>query len=394
GDYTGDTFYVVPNGSFFQTGADIEVLPTIARSAAPPGGAPAAYSWNGNSGAWADPTQWQVGGMPASVAPGIGDDVTLNSPAPSFGAVVPSTIVVGDGNAASLTVTGSVALDGQFKVAGTFTGSGALMAGSSLSAASVQVSSLLLVSGTGARLTDSGTLTVQGIMAVSNHGIAQAAGLSLPNFGTVSVDDTGTIEIGGTGGAVAGALTVDAGATVQGSGIIDGAVVDNGTIAPAGPSGFFEVVGDLTGNGSIEVADQSTLYLGGTTITPAIGFIGANGTVEFTSAGLPSGTPLTISSVISGFADGDAIKLDGIASDQAVWAATGGGLGTLTISNAGATVLTLTLAGDYTGQTFYAVPRASSASVGTEIVTGATLCFAAGTLILTERGEVPIEALA
>jgi hypothetical protein len=120
-----------------------------------------------------------------------------------------------------------------------------------------------------------------------------------------------------------------------------------------------------------------------------------NGTLEFTSFALQPGPVLTVSSVSSGYSDGDAIKLDLVAADQAVWTAAGGGLGTLTISNAGATILTLTLAGDYTGQTFYAVPRGESGFVGTEIVTGAaTLCFAAGTRILTERGEVPIEALA
>jgi hypothetical protein len=179
---------------------------------------------------------------------------------------------------------------------------------------------------------------------------------------------------------------------VAGTGVITGAVVDNGTIAP---TGFFEVAGDLTGHGSIQVADGQTLYLGGTTITPAIDFVGSNGTLEFTSFAVSPSPALTVSGVISGFADGDAIKLDGIASDQAVWTSTGGGLGTLTVSNAGATVLTLILAGDYTGQTFYAVPRALSGPVGTEIVTGAaTLCFAAGTRILTERGEVPVEVLA
>jgi hypothetical protein len=169
-----------------------------------------------------------------------------------------------------------VALDGQFKVGGTFEvvgafgASGILMGGSSLTAASVQVSSQLLISGTGARLIDSGALTVQGLLTLSNHAVTQAASLSLPNYGTVSVDGTASLEIGG---AMAGALTVDAGAIVQGIGTLNGAVVDNGTIAPLGS--FFQVVGDLTGNGSITVAGQSTSYLGGTTITPAIDFVGS-----------------------------------------------------------------------------------------------------------------------
>ena len=69
---------------------------------------------------------------------------------------------------------------------------------------------------------------------------------------------------------------------------------------------------------------------------------------------------------------------------DAIWSA-----GTLTISNAGSPIATLSLLGDYTGDQFIV----ASDNAGGSLVTVTATCYAAGTRILTPRGEIAIERL-
>jgi hypothetical protein len=158
------------------------------------------------------------------------------------------------------------------------------------------------------------------------------------------VDSTASLEVGSAGGAVAGALTVDAGAAVSGVGMIAAKVLDGGTITASG--GKLMLQDDVAGNGSLAIGAGAMLQLFGTSIAPAIAFAGAAGTLE-----LAADTPPAVTGTISGFAAGDLLLLDGVEADQASLAG-----GTFTVSNAGVTVLRLNFAGTYAGETFYTVP--------------------------------------
>jgi len=397
GDYTGDTFYAVPTAVFFAAGTRIVVAPTVAVSPAPTGTATNdTYSWTAGNGPWADATHWLDGGTAAALAPGSTDGVTI---AGATGG--PPLIVTGDGDAASLTTSGDLALKGEFDVAGTLSNNGtlALMAGTSLTAASANVTGELLVSGNGASFTDSGTLTLINSTALEDvgvwdHGVIHAANLVLTG-GVVNLLDstdsvsTGAVEIGTAGGAAPGAFTIDSGATVAavgngpfsaGGGIIFGPVVDNGVIDLTKGLAGLVIVGPVTGNGVIEIGNNANFMLNGSTLTAGVVFQGATSSLDIEQpfpvlrAQTPPVVP-TISGTISGFAPpgpaADTIRLGDVITDSASWSPTGGGLGTVTLSNAGTPVLSLTLAGDYTGDTFYALPFGGGGvfgALGTELV--------------------------
>jgi hypothetical protein len=81
----------------------------------------------------------------------------------------------------------------------------------------------------------------------------------------------------------------------------------------------------------------------------------------------------------------DTIELLGLTANQATWSDT-----VLTVASGGIPVAELTLAGDYTGARFFAVPDDFG---NTDITTTFTPCFAAGTRIMARRGEVAVEHL-
>src|SRR6185437_10261537 len=295
GTYAGETFYAVPfivtnglSGRYGLTGTAIEVLPTIPFSPAPPGTPTGQlFDWVGTSGAWADVRNWQQGALPATTTPGSKDTVRL---LPSLG--TSPDIVVGAGNAAGLSLEGGdFALDGIFNLGSLeVNGTLAIMAGSSVSAGSVSVgdqpapqgmNGSLLVSGTGASLTDASDLRIGNAsgtgtetVAVSNHGTLRTTGLSQVSvlhgfpFATIDVDGTGTLEVGTAGGAAAGALTVDQDGVVEFDGAINATVIDNGVIRPAGVK--LSIYGDVSGTGRLEIDRDDTLVLAGSSIATAI----------------------------------------------------------------------------------------------------------------------------
>jgi hypothetical protein len=101
-----------------------------------------------------------------------------------------------------------------------------------------------------------------------------------------------------------------------------------------------------------------------------------------TSAAMPAAT-------ISGFVTGDTIDLTGVAYDATSGSATLQG-DELQIVENGTTLDVLASDPNYTSATTFTL--ASDGVTGTDITTDAS-CYRAGTLIRTERGEVPVEAL-
>jgi autotransporter-associated beta strand protein len=149
---------------------------------------------------------------------------------------------------------------------------------------------------------------------------------------------------------------------------------------------------DLTGAGTVVLGAAST-FTGGITLgagTLVLGAQGAAGTgaitftndpnLDFTIANAPTNT-------IDGFASGDTIDVTDLTGAPAT--ATLGDGGVLAISYTGGGTLDLTFGDLPAGQGF---TLASDGAGGTDI-TLSQICFMPGTRILTDRGEVPVEAL-
>ena len=398
------------------------------------------FAWIGPvTGSWDVATNWEdmtAGQNPADVAPGSDDSVTIN--AAGGGAV---HVITGTGDSASLTIDGSTVLAGQFTT-GTLTvpDSGVelqLNAGDTLTVtgnASFQSNLLAIAGGTlnlqggaltvdgnlafgfdvypnvnsitggtltagslttddsgtsisgGANVlitgnvTDSGagssyqvsdsTFTVDGTFTSSNNLIGatsgsyvQLAGLAFGTSGiSLSADSTSSIEIGTAGDAAAGSITIDPGVTVTEAGTFTApSIIDNGTL-------------DLVANNKLTLS----------------GVLSGSGQLNFGSNAV-----LTLSAVsnvsaptIGGFNASDAIDYNGTVTSASY------NNGVLTLYDNTTPVANLTLSGDYTGDTFYtlALPPNGFFPPQNETQIGIA-CYCRGTLILTERGEIPVENL-
>lgn len=195
----------------------------------------------------------------------------------------------GGGNASGYPITGDTALI----PAGTME-----IAGGTLDLASLSLGG---TPGGGAIVTGGGELEVDSSLLM--------LGSSL-----LSADASSAIEIGGGNTLVAGAVVIDSGVTLAGSGIIVAAVVNDGELdssnAPAlsaSSGGTLEITGGIDGTGSIVLGGGSTLKLDGA--------VGASQSIAFASGqpeDLVLGTPGTgFSNAITGLATGDDIELGG-----------------------------------------------------------------------------------
>src|SRR5262249_21911772 len=112
------------------------------------------------------------------------------------------------------------------------------------------------------------------------------------------------------------------------------------------------------------------------------------GTVRFAdgTGTLKLEAPGGYTGAIAGFQKGDKIDLPGQAVTTLDPVTTTGST-TLNVVNAGTTIASLNLLGDYTGYTF---GHASDGAGGTNITTA---CYAASARILTAEGEVPAGSL-
>lgn len=114
-------------------------------------------------------------------------------------------------------------------------------------------------------------------------------------------------------------------------------------------------------------------------------FVDATGTLALSS-------PTSFADTIVGFNAGDTIDLANIVATAATWQAGAGGQpGQLSIFNGTTLLATLALAGDYSAALF--IVNSDNAGGSAITVSEPPPCFAAGTRILTPRGNVPIERL-
>ena len=224
------------------------------------------------------------------------------------------------------------------------------------------------VGGTGAgSLSESGTASVviTGGLTIANPALAAAVSYTMAGLSTLTAN----------AGILLGPL-----AALNGAGTISGGLfTDHGSITASG--GILAIDNDLAGNGSLHIGTGATLDLeGAVDATLAVDFSGVA-----TAETLEVGQSLAMSASITGFGSGDTVVFSNIGY-LAGYSIGGYAGGLLTIVDSVlTTVATLTIA-----------PPSSNdfglTNIGGQLAVDVT-CFAAGTHILTDRGEVAVEAL-
>jgi len=342
-----------------------------------------AKAWVGTTGRlWGAAFQWTPGG-----APTVTDDSTVTGPATIYGTVAYAfetfQTITGPGTAAALTFIGNTALTGSFDAGAVLVGTAVSAPGGlQLNAGTVfNAASLNEVFGTvrvnEARLPVAGTITLHdsfpvtyGSLTVENGGAVQADALvmgttfeSLYNYaGTVFVQSGATLELGAAGGVAPGTLQIDASHTLSGTGLVSADHLLNNGLIIAQPGFIFD--GPITGAGTIQIGPGASLAV--TTDTNPISFADAAGTLLLNAPSfgpLPS-TPFgVIQRVCAGRHHGITRSGSPASGITGVTYRPGpNGLGTLTLSHGTDAVSTLTLAGDYTGETFSLKPNTSYAT--------------------------------
>ena len=225
-----------------------------------------------------------------------------------------------------------------------------------------------------------GAFVVEGSVALGSDtvsavtgGVVQFASVNATAGGadTFTVDSTSSIEIGGAGAAQAGALTIDAGSVLTDGGWITARViVDNGTIeVGVGESLVIDgTSGGLIGTGAVQIDAQATATIAGVGDQSANSVVFAGPGAELVLSDDSLSATLAFTPTISGFDSTDLIVYVGDVSGVSYSS------GVLTLSESGATVATLNLAGDFTGDTFAVADVAGvsqiAVSVGGGLVPG------------------------
>jgi probable HAF family extracellular repeat protein len=362
------------------------------------------YVWAGSaSGSWDIASNWDdttAGHNPASVAPGINDNVTINAAGGDA-----TQVITGVGDAASLTINGPTELAGDFTV-GTLAVNSTVEIGvddtlTVTGNVSLGLTDTVTVDGTMTvgsftqlafgTLSGTGTFTVTGATSIAapfvaesgagetvfegttsiNSGIDLSGGRELQNDGTLTWSGGANINFG-TGG---GTLDNATGATFQivvgetifsfGSGTsvftnegtitqsvttestsIDVAFDNTGTVNV--DSGTLLLDGALSGNGQINIGSGASLTIEGSASasTGTIAFEGTSDTLTIYSSALNGSHDLA--PTLSGLNASDAIDYEGAVTS----ASYDSGNGDLTLLDGDTTVAILDIGAGYGGDTW------------------------------------------
>jgi hypothetical protein len=254
--------------------------------------------------------------------------------------------------------------------------------------ADITAGDFLVASGGTLSLTG-GTLSVAGSLNNNDGTVGVTAGrVTASNF----TQDAGSLAL--SGGTITLTGTIGLAATGGTLSVGDGATLDTTTASLSGTAlsiaGQFDDTGTLTGGdggGTITIAPTGSLSIGQGAAAVGIAFSGGDGLLDFTSA---DSTVLTgeLTAAISGFDDGSCLIEFGALTynplDTASYAN-----GALTIADGATDLVRLTLDSAEQFGTF-----TLSAGAADQLELAALACFAAGTRLLTDRGAMPVEALA
>ncbi len=374
GDYTGQTFQIVSG--------NITVVPAPPPADASPGTAgPDVYVWTATgSNTWNVAANWKdltTGATPSIIAPGVNNLVTISNTAAA------PQVITGPGNAKTLRMNGANTLSGVFNIdtltVGAYTygstpvlGTLVVAAGATVSTGSILIQSgSIAVTGTAARLAVAGTLDMgaqilgsAASLAVSGGAgfQAMAIGLNAPVTGTqtITVDALSTFEVGSGGSKIAGLFLIDSNGSVAGAGTISaaGGILNQGGIVANG-GGVLTLNSDVAGSGKLQLVNQSTLNLVGTSVEP-VDFADGAGTLAITTTtSIGGAVSLTEQGLVS-FMTGSAhihysSTLAGYQTlTSATFALISGSMsqGYLTLANGASTIGSLRMLGPFTGLGF------------------------------------------
>ncbi len=176
-------------------------------------------------------------------------------------------------------------------------------------------------------------------------------------------------------------VTVAAGSGISGNGIITGGVTDNGTITAQG--GRLELTDAITGTGVLSVSAGSTLQLDGSVTSGlSVGFqAGGDGALQI-GTHVPGGASIAnFQAVITSIGTGDTLLVETQAAAQFVLSGS-----TVSVVDSGSNTIEGVLS-------FATAGLAATAFNGPNILADQVACFASGTLIGTQHGDVAVEAL-
>jgi hypothetical protein len=370
---------------------------------------------NTGGGSWETGTNWNPAGVP-----GTTDDATIDTTVPGIYSVTigaaedPDSVTLNDA-LATLLINSTGALDGGPLTvsAGTVTAAGVLDPSSITlngTAAAVVINAASAFQGgpltvnagtvTANGVLDPSSLTLDGTLAAVQINSASASQVSpvTVTAGTLSVTgvlDPASIVLNGSGAAAAlavggsagtvtvGTLTVNEFGTVgvAAGGVLDAGIIFNDGTMSLASEGTIVTTGSLTGSGVITLASFAVADMYNTDNTTV--FLDGRGELKLES-------PSTFTATIAGFQHGDKIDLvatpvTGVPVYTPDPAQPSNG-GVLTVMNGTSVQAALNLEGNYIGFTF----AYSTDGNGNDVVVG---CFAAGTSILTEAGDIPVEDL-
>ena len=248
-------------------------------------------------------------------------------------------------------------------------------------------------------------------MTLGNAGtLVQAAGTASASIGGLQFDNLGMIRAASTKGSMYlgpstfnndGSLIIPTNDTVQiasnfnnngtvavtASGTLaigSGGTAENSTTISLSLAAELLAQKDIGGSGVISLASLATADMHN--VTGTVLFKDNQGFLKLESA---SNTPFSYTGSIAGFQKGDTIDLphqSTVTSLDLINATSADG--TLAVMNSTTTIAALHLLGDYT--TGYTFGHVADGGSGTNITVA---CYAAGTRLLTARGEVAVEAL-
>ncbi len=261
---------------------------------------------------------------------------------------------------------------------------------------------------TGTYLSLQSTLTT---IAAPGHLVVENFDYVTPNAFRVD----GELTLAETGTLTAPVSTIDPGGTVDGIGTVAGTIVNNGVIESENPiddgyiapqPGDLVLDGPISGTGTLEVGpgivsyedeinppqrvvQRATLELAGPTAQNVL-FADDTGILVLDDPASFSGT------ITAQFPapDEDTVVLDGIAlNDVTSYDYAGNTSGGILTIDEGQTSQTLAFAGDYTTASFLLSADAQPLSNSPPSLDISIACYARGTAIRTDRGNVPVEAL-
>ena len=293
---------------------------------------------------WNDITE---GLDPASAPPGSADFASLTN----AGSVTGDATVYQLGFAGTNTLTGSItAIDQVTETSGSLTVTGDLTAQEAFS----QTGGALIVTGS---LSLPGGTVDGAVTAVSGGRIVSSGAITLAAGATLGADGSSVLEAGTAGTASPGGITIDPNGAIDGTGTLDGAVVNNGQINVYNAA-TLEITGAVTGNGTIGVSNGYSIGPGSTIAGGVLRFdstVASSQQVDLSGAALSAPAPEVILADPAGFAGllqdfdspGDTLELVG---ESVTGASVSGSVMTVTLAAGGPLTFNLGVGAPLTSQ--------------------------------------------